>query len=106
MFKTAVGIALMATFLGGCAKMYEKTNILSDADIKSETSGVLGYSPGDLAIQSRRTSGTNTYVNLKAKDGREFTCLINGGNLLTFGIINPPSCAKRGEPLNANPFQR
>lgn len=60
--------------------------------------------PGDLSIVTRRTEGTNTYVNLKASDGKEFTCIINGGNLLTMGMTNAPRCNKRGEPINTNLF--
>lgn len=91
--------------LSGCASIASGTNTLTDEKIKSETSGALGYSPADLTITNRRTEGTNTYVNLQAKDKKEFTCIINGGNLLTFGMTNPPMCTKKGEPINANPFQ-
>jgi hypothetical protein len=80
--------------------------MLTDDKIKSSTSGVLGYSPEDLNIIDKRVDGTNTYVNLRAKDKKEFTCIINGGNLLSFGMINPPMCNKRGEPIGSNPFQR
>jgi len=80
--------------------------MLDDEKIKSNTAGVLGYSPGDLAIIDRRTEGTNTYVSLTANDGKQFNCVINGGNLLTMGIVNPPACAPKGQPINANPFQR
>lgn len=69
--------------------------MLSDDKIKADTSGVLGYAPGDVTLLSKRTEGTNTYVNIKAKDGKEFACIINGGNLLTFGMTNPPSCNKK-----------
>jgi hypothetical protein len=97
---------VMAFCLAGCASIAGSTNMLTDDKIKSDTSGVLGYSPDDLTITSRRTEGTNTYVNLKAKDRKEFTCIINGGNLLSFGMTNPPMCNKKGEPINTNPFQR
>ena len=80
--------------------------MLSDAAILSATSGVLGYASTDLDIVARRTEGTNTYVNLKVKkDKKEYTCVIDGGNILTFGMINPPMCSKKGEPIKANPFQ-
>src|ERR1700752_4358307 len=96
----------LCTVLAGCASIAQSTNSLSDDQIKSQTGGTLGYAPGDLTIVSRRTEGTNTYVALKASDGREFNCVINGGNLLTMGIVNPPMCSKKGEPINTNPFQR
>ena len=92
-----------AQLMTGCALMAEKTNTLTDERILSETSGALGYAPADLTLVSRRTSGTNTYVALKAKDGKEFNCIINGGNWVSFGATNPPSCAKKGEVLRAGP---
>ena len=107
MKKMLMGLLLIALFsFTGCASIAGKTNTLTDDKIKSETSGVLGYSPDDLKITSRRTEGTNTYVGLKTKDGKEFNCIINGGNFLTLGMINPPMCAKKGQPINTSPFQR
>jgi len=97
------GVCIVLT---GCASIAGGTNMLTDDKIRSETAGTLGYAPDDLTITSRRTEGTNTYVMLKAADGKEFACTVNGGNLLTMGIVNPPLCNKKGEPVNANPFQR
>lgn len=96
--------SLAAVALAGCNAVATKTNTLTDEKIKSNTAGTLGYQPDDLTITNRRTEGVNTYVNLKAKDGKEFTCVINGGNLLSFGMTNPPSCSKKGEPVNSAPF--
>ncbi|ASL42068.1 hypothetical protein bAD24_I01170 [Burkholderia sp. AD24] len=91
-------IGLLVSVFSGCSSIASSTNMLTDDKIKSSTSGTLGYSPDDLAITSRRTDGTNTYVNLKARDGKEYTCTINGGNLLTFGMVNPPACNRKGQP--------
>lgn len=103
----AIGIAiLIVAASSGCASIATSTNTLTDERIKSESSGALGYSPEELSIVSRRTEGVNTYVNLKTKDGKEFTCIINGGNLLSFGMTNPPMCSRKGEPVKASPFQR
>ena len=104
-FKQMAVVAIVAgvQFMTGCALMAEKTNTLTDERILSETSGALGYAPADLVLLSRRTAGTNTYVALKAKDGREFNCIINGGNWVSFGATNPPICAKKGEVLKAGP---
>ncbi len=90
-------VAALATvaFLGGCATVAESTNILSDEKILSQSAGALGYSSTDLTITSRRTEGTNTYVDLRAKDRKEFTCILNGGNLLSFGMTNPPQCTRK-----------
>lgn len=100
-------LTLMATahWIAGCAAIAEKTNSLSDERIVAETAGVLGYAPSQVTLVSRRTSGTNTYAELRADNGNEFNCILNGGNLATFGAINPPSCAKKGEMLRSGPGQ-
>lgn len=90
---------LLASQLSGCATVAGGTNMLTDERIVSESAGALGVSPSDLTLVSRRTSGTNTYANLRGKgsgnSGREYTCVINGGNLLSFGMVNPPTCSKQ-----------
>lgn len=105
MVLKAIMLSGACVLFAGCASIAESTNSLSDEQLKSQTGGVLGYSSGDLAITSRRTAGTNTYVSLKATDGKEFACVVNGGNLLTMGVVNPPLCNKKGEPTTTNPFQ-
>lgn len=106
LLKTICLVAVVSACFTGCASIAAGTNTLSDERIKSESSGALGYSPDEMSIVSRRTEGVNTYVNLKANDGKEFTCIINGGNLLSMGMTNPPMCSKKGDPIRANPFQR
>jgi hypothetical protein len=86
--------ALLA--LGGCSSIAGSTNRLSDDRLKSEAAGALGLSPGELALLNRRTEGTNTFYAVKARDGKEYNCIINGGNLLSFGMTNPPSCKRKG----------
>ncbi len=81
--------------LSGCATVAENTTVISDERLVSQSAGALGYSPSDLTITSRRTEGVNTYVDLKAKDKKEFTCVINGGNLFSFGMTNPPQCNRK-----------
>jgi len=81
-----------AALLGGCAVVAEKTNFMSDSDIRSKVAGTLGYMPEDITLVNRRTEGTNTYAMVRAKDKKEFACTLNGGNLLSAGIVNPPSC--------------
>lgn len=79
----------------GCSSIASRTNTLSDERILSETGGVLGLSPTELTIAERRTEGTNTYVTLKASNGKTYACTVNGGNLLSFGMTNPPVCQPR-----------
>ncbi|OPA86093.1 hypothetical protein BFW87_25415 [Pseudomonas fluorescens] len=99
----SVAVTMLA-LLSGCNALAGKTNMLSDDDVKSQSAGALGYTPSDLTIVNRRTEGTNTYVLLKTGDNKQFNCIINGGNILTFGMSNPPSCAKKGEPIKSAPF--
>ncbi len=107
MKKTFSSVVSLALVLGiaGCSTIASSTNVLTDEKIKSQSAGALGYEPSELSIVSRRTEGTNTYVNLKATDKKEFTCVINGGNLLSMGMTNPPMCSKKGEPVKTTPFR-
>lgn len=34
-------------------------------------------------------------LGLIAPDKKEFTCVINGGNLPSFGMTNPPQCNRK-----------
>lgn len=101
--RIGVVVALSAA-CGACATIAQKTNMLSDSSIVKQCAGVIGVSPADLVLQSRKTQGTNTYVQLRAKGGKGYHCLINGGNLLSMGMANPPECALAGQPINAGPF--
>jgi hypothetical protein len=105
-----IAASAIAIFLTGCSSLggiAESTNTLSNDKILSQSAGVLGYSPSELSIVSKRTESTNTYVNLVGvKDKKEYVCIINGGNLFSLGMTNPPVCGKKGERINSNPFQR
>lgn len=87
--------ALMLAALAGCSTIAEKTNFISDGDIKSKVAGTLGYAPDAVTLVSRHTEGTDTYVVVRVQNRKEFACTLNGGNLLTAGIINPPSCTPK-----------
>ena len=56
---------------------------------------MLGLSPSELTLVERRTEGVNTYVTLKASNGKTYACTVNGGNLFSFGMTNPPVCNAR-----------
>lgn len=83
------------TMLAGCSTLAEKTNMMSDADVTAKVAGPLGYAPSALTLLNRRNDGTNTYVTVRTSDRKEFVCTVNGGNLLTMGITNPPDCKAR-----------
>lgn len=93
-FKLIAAAAISSTIVG-CSSIAQSTNMLSDDDIISKSAGGLGFSPSDLKIMEKRVSGTDTYATLKARDGKEYTCTINGGNLLSFGMTNPAVCQPR-----------
>jgi hypothetical protein len=95
-FRSTSLVLATLVALGGCSSIAGSTNSLSDDRLKSEAAGALGLSPGDLTLLNRRTEGTNTFYAVKGKDGKEFNCTLNGGNLLTFGLTNPPSCSRKG----------
>lgn len=103
--KSCLWMLALSLGLTGCASYGPGTSSLTDERIRSESAGALGYDPAELTLVTRRTEGTNTYANLTTADGKEFTCIINGGNALTFGMINPPACGRKGEAINANPLR-
>ena len=80
----------LGLLLSGCA-----TTLLSNERIISNTAGVLGISPDDITISNRRTEMVNTYYIAKTKKGAVYACAINGGNLLTAGMVNAPTCKKK-----------
>jgi len=95
MKKTAfLGLIITATALmtTACSTVAEKTNMLSDADLVTKASGVLGVDYSEVSLLSKHMDGTNTYFQVKQKGGRIFNCQVNGGNLLSFGMTNPTSC--------------
>lgn len=94
MSKVIIAAALSVT-LSGCAMVAEKSTMISDDRVKSQASGALGYPVSDIELVSRRTEGTNTFVVVRAKDRKEFACTLNGGNILTMGMVNPPTCNLR-----------
>jgi hypothetical protein len=93
--KGLVFAGLTAAMLCSCAVVAEKTNFMSDSDIKSKVAGTLGYTPDEITLVNRRTEGTNTYAVVRVRDKKEFACTLNGGNLLSAGIVNPPTCIPR-----------
>lgn len=93
-------VLMTTTLLTGCT-----STILSNERIASETGGVLGVSPEEITIQNRRTEMTNTYYTAVTKSGVKYACIINGGNILTAGMVNPPICNRNGKAPVVNPFQ-
>lgn len=89
---TVASATVFASLISGCSTIAEKTNFISDDQIRSKVGGALGAAPDSVTIISRRTSGTDTYVDVRVQGKRDYACTLNGGNALTMGIINPPTC--------------
>lgn len=83
-------VVLVAAILTGCT-----ATMLSDERIRSNTAGVLGTAESEISLSERRTQGVNTYYVATKADGSSYACVINGGNLLTMGVVNAPICHKR-----------
>ncbi len=92
-FHSILSISLLA--LSGCGVVAEKTNFLSDDDVRAKSARAAGYEPSEVQLISRTTEGTNTYAVIRAKGNKTFSCILNGGNALTMGIVNPPSCVRK-----------
>lgn len=92
--RTSVLIPLVV-LSGGCGALAGNTNMLTDERIRSEVGGAMGVRAEEVTIVDRRTEGTNTYVNVRTGNRQSHACIINGGNMLSFGMTNPPVCSRR-----------
>ena len=81
MLLVSIAIALFS----GCA-----STLLPPERLASETAGSLGVPASQISISNVRTEGTNTYYIARTKAGKKYACVINGGNALTLGLVNPP----------------
>jgi outer membrane murein-binding lipoprotein Lpp len=88
-FIMAVASVVAAVMVVGCSSVAAKTNILSESDLLSKSAGALGYPVSELQILEQRVNGADTYVALMARGGKYYSCVINGGNLLSLGMTNP-----------------
>lgn len=85
-----LAIILAAAFvLAGCV------STLSEDRIRSETAGAIGVSPDAVTISNVRHEMTNTYYTARTRGGEEYACILNGGNIMTFGMTNPAMCTKK-----------
>jgi hypothetical protein len=86
--KTTVFALLAVTAaLAGCANA-----ILSDDRIRSNTALALNQPESAVTISDRHYDGmTNTYYTARTPRGT-YSCVINGGTVLSAGIVNPPQC--------------
>lgn len=99
MSKMAV-LAAASLALAGCANQ-----ILSDEHIRRDTALALNVAPEALVISGRLYDGfattyytASTHGIVPGKHARvvgiSFRCKIEGGNINTMGLTNPPVCAR------------
>lgn len=97
---------LSALVLCGCANQ-----LLSEDRIRDKTAETLGQSPASVTIADRRYDGaTNTSYTARTPRGA-YSCVINGGSVMAFGMTNPPTCTPTGSAPTARttplpPFAR
>ena len=85
-----IALALLSAPLSGCANA-----ILSDDKIQTDTALAIGAPVDSVRISDRRYDGaTNTYYKATA-GGRSYSCVINGGTVMTLGMVNAPQCTPR-----------
>ena len=77
--------------LTGCTSMYGGSK-LSDESLQSDIAGVLGETPSNIIIESRRSEGVNTFVTVKTKKGARLACTLSGGGIMVYGLRTPASC--------------
>ena len=78
-------VSIALALFSGCASTF-----LPPERLASETAGSLGVPASQISISNVRTEGTNTYYIARTKAGKKYACVINGGNALTLGLVNPP----------------
>jgi hypothetical protein len=90
--NVAFGRAIMlATLLASASGCVGTKILVPNSRLASNTAGVLGVSPDAITITDRRGAGTNTYYVAHVAN-RVYACTVNGGNLMTLGMVNPPTC--------------
>ena len=88
-------LALGCLSAAGCSSIASRTSTLSDERILSETGGVPGMSRRNSPSRNAAPKAPAPIVTLKARNGRTYACTVNGRNLLSFGMTNPPVCQPR-----------
>jgi hypothetical protein len=91
----AVKVFSLATcvhLLSACSVVAEKTNVLTDQQLVEYAVAATGHPITSLELLQRSVSGTVTSYKVKANNNVTFHCVLNGGNILSMGIVNPPVC--------------
>lgn len=76
--RSTIILSALVTLVTGCASVA----VTSDA-IEQRTAAALGLEQGSFVITDRQDEGVKTTYNVKAKNGRAFSCYVTG----TFAIV-------------------
>ena len=79
----------LAVLLTGCAD-----KILSEDHIKDETSIALGAPTNAIVISDRKYDGFATTYYTATIHRVAYRCRIEGGDISSFGMTNPPNCSR------------
>ena len=88
MNKRLMMAALSSAALSGCANA-----ILSDDRIQSNTAMALHVSPERVQISDRRYDGGVDTFYVATVGRRSYSCVINGGTVMSLGMTNAPQCS-------------
>ena len=50
-----------------------------------------------IKIENVRHEMTNTFYVATTRSGEQYACILNGGNVMTFGMTNPAICNRRAK---------
>ena len=84
-----INIIILAGLLGGCA------TVTSDQKVIANASAVTGDEI--VSIQNRNQVGVDTFYTALAKSGTKYSCQFNGGDVISFGIIQHSKCEKQAK---------
>ena len=78
---------LGAILLVGCAT--------TEAELRPQTTAVLGYAPADVTLSNMRSNGINTFYRATTPQG-QYACAAETGmaKVIALGLTSPPSCYK------------
>jgi hypothetical protein len=84
-----VAISLCGFLLNGCATVTSDQKVIANASVVT----------GDeiISIQNRNQVGVDTFYTATAKSGTKYNCQFNGGDVISFGIIQHSKCEKKSK---------
>lgn len=85
-------LAACIHLLSACSVIAEKTNIVTDQQLVEYAAAATGHPTKSLELLQRSASGTVTSYKVKANNNVTFHCVLNGGNILSMGMVNPSVC--------------